>query len=108
MGVIPVMRHSVLHWCLRGIQGWLPAAIVVSYALVMTAVVKITVCPFRIIGGIDCPTCGTTTSIGHILAGRFSQAMDGNPVGYVVLIAVFQHGIVRSLPDTKLRHCLDS
>ena len=45
------------------------------------------VCPVRLLTGIPCPACGTTRSIGCILLGKFHDAWQLNPAGYMVFIA---------------------
>jgi hypothetical protein len=44
-----------------------------------------TLCPFRNITGIPCPSCGTTRAIRLILNGEFLSALRMNPFGFIVL-----------------------
>ena len=39
-------------------------------------------CLFRNVTGLPCPFCGSTRSVGHILQGEFSAALQSNPLGY--------------------------
>lgn len=46
----------------------------------------ITVCLFKNISGIPCPSCGTTRSIIKLLEGDFNTAVYINPLGVAVFI----------------------
>ena len=46
------------------------------------------VCPFFLLTGMPCPTCGTTRSIYWILSGDPVLAARFNPLGFVVLAAI--------------------
>ena len=39
-------------------------------------------CLFRNVTGLPCPFCGSTRSVGHILQGELSAALQSNPLGY--------------------------
>lgn len=45
-------------------------------------------CPFRLLTGYECPTCGTTRSIGSLLQGDVVGAFNNNPLGIVVSAAL--------------------
>lgn len=45
-------------------------------------------CPIRFFIGMPCPSCGTTRSVGAISEGRFADALNFNPLGYVVVLAL--------------------
>ncbi len=51
----------------------------------------ITVCPFRIMTGIPCPSCGTTEAIIHITKGEILKAIATNPLVIVasIMLLVF-------------------
>jgi len=43
-------------------------------------------CPFRLITGMPCPTCGTTRAIGSLLLGNVSESVRLNPLGLLLVI----------------------
>ena len=45
-------------------------------------------CPFRMLTGFDCPGCGTTRALHHLLHGRVEEAFRLNPMLFL-LLAVF-------------------
>lgn len=44
-----------------------------------------TFCLFRNVTTIPCPSCGTTRSVWAVLQGEFIEALNYNPLGYIVL-----------------------
>jgi hypothetical protein len=47
-------------------------------------------CPFRLLTGLDCPGCGTTRALHHLLHGRVEEAFRFNPMLFVLLaVALF-------------------
>lgn len=42
-------------------------------------------CPFRFLTGFNCPGCGTTRALHHILHGHFSTAFSLNPLLLIAL-----------------------
>lgn len=44
-------------------------------------------CPFRMLTGLECPGCGTTRALHHLLHGRIDEAFRLNPMLFV-LVAV--------------------
>ena len=48
----------------------------------------VSVCLFRTVTGIPCPSCGTTHSVLAIMKGDFYQAARMNPLGFIVLPAL--------------------
>jgi hypothetical protein len=46
------------------------------------------VCAFKRLAGIDCPSCGLTRCFVWMSRGNLSKALDCNPVGVVVFFAV--------------------
>lgn len=45
----------------------------------------ITVCVFKSVTGIPCPSCGTGRGIAYLLQGEFASAFMCNPFSFVVL-----------------------
>ena len=45
-------------------------------------------CPFRLLTGYECPTCGTTRSLGSLIQGDVVGALNNNPLGIVVAVAI--------------------
>jgi hypothetical protein len=43
------------------------------------------ICLFKQVSGLPCPSCGTTRSVGHILQGDISNAVKINPLGFIAL-----------------------
>lgn len=54
-----------------------------------------TSCPIRLFTGLPCPGCGITRAAILLLAGRWQQAWDMNPVIFPVALAAFYYGINR-------------
>jgi hypothetical protein len=49
-----------------------------------------TVCPFKIITGIDCPGCGLTRGCLCVLIGQWKRALEYNPMSFAwVLLIIF-------------------
>lgn len=46
------------------------------------------VCMFHQATGLPCPSCGTTTSVLHILNGNFNEAFEKNMLGFPAFIAL--------------------
>jgi hypothetical protein len=46
------------------------------------------ICFFRNITGLPCPSCGSTTSLKMIAAGDWQQAFFINPLGYIIGIGM--------------------
>ena len=47
-------------------------------------------CPFRLLTGLQCPGCGTTRALHHLLHGRFEEAFRLNPMIFVLIaVALF-------------------
>ena len=45
-------------------------------------------CVFKMLTGLDCPGCGTTRALHHLLHGRFEQAFMLNPLLFVLMLVV--------------------
>jgi len=45
----------------------------------------LTLCLFRAVTSLPCPSCGTTRSVWAVMHGDFFQALYYNPLGYIVL-----------------------
>jgi len=47
-------------------------------------------CVFRMLTGLQCPGCGTTRALHHLLHGRFEEAFRLNPMLFVLMaVALF-------------------
>ena len=42
-------------------------------------------CPFKLITGLECPGCGTTRALHHLLHGRVAEAFRFNPMLFVLM-----------------------
>lgn len=65
-------------------------------------------CPFHAITGLDCPSCGTTRALHHILHGRLSAGLACNPMAPVLWILAMAIIVIclrypERLPSTLLR-----
>ena len=47
---------------------------------------EISICMFKHVTNIPCPSCGSTRSALSLLKGNFSEAMFWNPIGIILLI----------------------
>jgi hypothetical protein len=43
-------------------------------------------CPFRLLTGLECPGCGTTRALHHLLHGRIDEAFRLNPLLFALAI----------------------
>lgn len=41
-------------------------------------------CAFRIVTGVNCPSCGMTTSFAYLVRGEIFRALDANPGGFLL------------------------
>lgn len=46
----------------------------------------LTVCIIKTVTGLPCPSCGTTQSVIHILHGKWLQAAQLNPLGFLAIV----------------------
>lgn len=58
--------------------------------------------------GMQCPTCGTTRSLWHLLHGRVAAAWGANPIGFFVCFALIRLPLVHVLPRAALAKTLNS
>ena len=58
--------------------GWL-------WLLLSLTALNVDVCLFRNVTGLDCPACGGTTAVMHMLQGEFATAFFVNPFSYLLL-----------------------
>jgi hypothetical protein len=58
--------------------------------------------------GLQCPTCGTTHSVWHLLHGRVAAAWGANPIGFFVCFALIRLPLVHVLPRAALTKTLNS
>lgn len=56
--------------------------------LITTSGKTTTVCLMKNITGIPCPSCGSTRSLASIFEGKFYQALNFNPIGYIIFFAL--------------------
>ncbi len=64
---------------------------------------KFTVCPFRIVTGIPCPSCGTTEAIVLAAKGQIAHALAVNPLVSVasVMVTLFPLWVIFDLVFKK-------
>lgn len=58
---------------------------------------EITVCPFKLVAGYPCPSCGTTRSITALLHGNILEAFMINPLGIVSSLLILSVVILLTL-----------
>jgi Protein of unknown function (DUF2752) len=46
----------------------------------------ISVCMFKNITGLPCPSCGTTHSVFYVIQGKPMDAFNCNPLGFIIVI----------------------
>lgn len=51
-------------------------------------------CPFRLLTGIPCPTCGMTRSWVHTAHGQWAEAVSQHPLGPAVMLLVLVATVV--------------
>ena len=51
--------------------------------------VPVTICLFKKITGIPCPSCGTTLSVLALIKGNFYEAFAANPLGFIIFTLLF-------------------
>jgi hypothetical protein len=54
-------------------------------------------CPFRVLTGIPCPTCGTTHAAVALLHGEFGLAFAANPLAAVAGVGFVVGGVIAPL-----------
>ena len=57
----------------------------VLYTFPPTAYAFYPQCPFRMMTGLECPGCGTTRALHHLLHGRVEEAFHLNPMLFLLL-----------------------
>lgn len=64
--------------------------IILAIYLPITQIIFKTVCPFKIVLGIDCPGCGLTRGCFNVLIGRWHRAIQYNPSAFLwVLLIIY-------------------
>lgn len=58
---------------------------------------EVTVCPFKLVTGYPCPSCGTTRSISALLHGNILEAFMINPLGIVSSLVILSVVILLTL-----------
>ena len=43
-------------------------------------------CPFRLLTGVNCPTCGTTRALGALAEGHLRQSINLNPLAIMLVL----------------------
>lgn len=64
--------------------GW----IWITYNLISSPHKTISVCLFKNVTGLPCPSCGSTKSVTSILSGNWSDGLQYNPIGYILLLTM--------------------
>jgi hypothetical protein len=61
------------------------------------------VCLFRKITGLPCPSCGTTHAVVHIMKLDFKDALNDNPIGFILVLGmiIFPFWILYDLVGNK-------
>lgn len=67
----------------------------------MDALPKIVICPFLLLSGCECPTCGITRGLWLVTRGDFIAAWASNPGTFVLLIAYVRAMLGRLLPIVR-------
>lgn len=67
-----------------------------SYQHLTSGDPKISICLFKNITGIPCPSCGTTHALLCLMKGNFFGAFNANPLGFIVafMLVVFPLWII--------------
>lgn len=73
----------------------------IAYFAATSVIVDVPLCPFRHFLGCPCPTCGTTRSVWSILHGNLAAAWGCNPIGFIVVIALFRRLVTLLLPKFR-------
>ena len=56
-------------------------------------------CPFRVVTGLPCPTCGTVRAAALLMRGEFSSALSLNPLSVVLLLVAVPATLVLMLAN---------
>lgn len=73
------IRRTYLYASLFTLTGW----VWLFLSITNTVSSSFTPCIFRNLTHYPCPSCGTTTSLIHILSGEFDRALGSNPLGFL-------------------------
>ncbi|MHC8948427.1 DUF2752 domain-containing protein [Sphingobacterium hungaricum] len=49
---------------------------------------SVTLCPFKLVTGLPCPSCGSTRSMHCLIDGNISESIQTNPLGIVLAVAM--------------------
>jgi len=74
---------------------------ILTYFAASSTILDFPLCPFRYFYGHCCPTCGTTRSVWATLHGNFTTAWKFNPLGFIVVIALFRRLATLLLPGSR-------
>ena len=78
-------RVSVKAWRTASLAGIGAVGAWVLYTFAPTAYSFYPTCPFRLLTGLQCPGCGTTRAVHHLLHGRVEEAFRLNPMLFVLM-----------------------
>lgn len=81
---------------------------IVTASLCVPDLPNVPLCGLRHFFGVDCPTCGTTRSLWHILHGQFSTAWLLNPTGFVVATALLRYFVTSVIPKGTIARTINS
>lgn len=66
-----------------------------------TQFVSIPVCPGRLFFGTQCPTCGVTNALQHLLHGRIRVALETNPLSALLIFTFARAVFAQYVPQTS-------
>ena len=78
------MRKSAATWVSSAAAAAIAAGAWVLYTYAPTAHGFYPRCLFKAATGLDCPGCGTTRALHHLLHGRIEEAFQFNPMLFVM------------------------
>lgn len=79
------------------------AILIIIIYFVITQIVFKTVCPSRILLGLECPACGLTRASFSLLFGKVSKAIDYNPTVFAWWIIIILGFINRYIYNLKIK-----
>lgn len=67
-----------------------------AYFSTVSSLPTVPLCPLHYYTGYDCPTCGVTRSVWHLMHGRLGEAWSFNPIGFLVVALLVRRLVVLS------------
>ncbi len=64
-------------------------------------------CPFRLVTGLPCPTCGTVRAAHFLMRGEFSSALPLNPLSVALLLVAIPAALVLMLANRVWGFAID-